>query len=144
VEMQKEVTKEVVKEVTKVVEKEVTKVVEKQVTVAPVPTPTPAAAAASPTLQPTPAPTIQLTPSPTAHETAAPAATPSYAPPPPLLGQFVPETILWLPEAITDREGHLDLDIPLPDVPSVWRLTALASTRNGELGEASAQLQVGP
>jgi hypothetical protein len=63
---------------------------------------------------------------------------------PPLLGQFAPETILWVPEAITDQAGHLELDIALPDVPSVWRLTALASTRNGELGEASAKLQAGP
>jgi len=52
---------------------------------------------------------------------------------PPLLGRFAPETILWVPEAITDQAGHLELDIALPDVPSVWRLTALASTRNGEL-----------
>ena len=62
--------------------------------------------------------------------------------PPPLLGQFVPETIYWAPQAITDEKGHLEIEIPLPDAPATWRLTALASTRRGQLGAATAVLNV--
>lgn len=70
------------------------------------------------------------------------APTPTPGPPPPLLGQFVPETIYWAPQAITDETGHLEIDIPLPDVPATWRLTALASTMRGQLGAATATLNV--
>ena len=50
--------------------------------------------------------------------------------------------IYWVPEAITDPQGHLVVDLPFPDVPTAWRLTVLASTQNGELGEATTILPV--
>jgi len=88
--------------------------------------------------------TATAEPLPTALPTGIPTATPMPTPeaPPPLLGQFVPETIYWAPQAITDEKGHLEIEIPLPDAPATWRLTALASTRRGQLGAATAVLNV--
>jgi hypothetical protein len=147
-----EVTKEV--EVTRIVQptvvvKEVaveTKVVEVEVVV----TATPVADAGSATplpMQPPVTPTQAPQPTPTAAPAEEPSRptvqpTPWPAPPVPLLGQVAAETIYWLPEAITDPQGHLILEIPLPDVPATWRMTVLASTLNGELGEATANLVV--
>jgi hypothetical protein len=92
-----------------------------------------------PSLTPTPAPT----PSPPSTAPPALTAIPSASEPPiPLLGQVNPETLLWLPEAVTDREGQLKLEIALPDLPATWRLTVLASTRDGELGTGTATLDV--
>lgn len=87
----------------------------------------------------TPRPTASVTPEPlpTVLPTFAPTPTPE---PPLLLGQFVPETIYWAPQAITDETGHLEIEIPLPDTPATWRLTVLASTRRGQLGAATATL----
>jgi hypothetical protein len=152
------VEKEVIKEVEKVVketvvvevEKEVTKVVEvaKEVEKA-VPTTfpqaTPTAAAAEPAI---PTTTPPAPPSPPETPTQAPpsrpsiAATPTPLASPPLLGQFIPETIYWAPEALTDAAGHLEIDLPLPDTPATLRLAILASTLQGELGSAETTLFV--
>jgi hypothetical protein len=133
-------------EVTKVVEKEVevTRVaeVEKEVTKAlaePAPQATLRATAT------TAAEYVLATPTTSpAEESARPTAPPTPAPelPLPLLGQVAAETIYWVPEAITDAQGRLGLQIPLPDAPTTWRLTVLASTLTGELGEASLLLPV--
>jgi uncharacterized protein YfaS (alpha-2-macroglobulin family) len=45
-----------------------------------------------------------------------------------------------VPEAVTDAQGHLEIEVPLPGVPATWRMTVLASTLQGELGEATALL----
>jgi anti-sigma factor RsiW len=121
--VEKEVVKEVEKEVTQVVEKIVTATSEPQPSVLPTATPEP---------QPTVLPTTMPTASPT----------PTSKAPPPLLGQFVPETIYWMPQALTNESGHLEIEIPLPDAPATWRLTALASTRHGQLGAVTAVLHV--
>ena len=118
------------------VEKQVTQVAEVQTSPTPIPT---ATAPPAPTTQPA-RPTASIQPQPM----ASPPSPSTDTPPPPLLGQFVPETIYWLPEAITDPAGHLEMDIPLPDGPATWRLTALASTRQGQLGAATALLHVAP
>jgi hypothetical protein len=127
------------KEVTREVEKEVAKEVEKELQ----PTASPVVPAAQPT--PTPAGTATAAPTGAPTPTAGPqAATPAPQAPPPLLGQFVPETIYWAPEAISDAEGQIEIEIPLPALPATWRLTALASTRQGELGSGSAILHAAP
>jgi uncharacterized protein YfaS (alpha-2-macroglobulin family) len=61
-----------------------------------------------------------------------------------MLGQVAAETIYWAPEAITDAQGRLAIEFPLPDVPATWRVTVLASTAGGELGEADLLLPVYP
>jgi hypothetical protein len=133
-------------EAEKEVEREATKVVEKAATVTatPLPAPTPTAAATSP---PKEEPTPVATPQPAVTASPAPAqptATPLIKPalPPPLLGQYVPETILWLPEVVTDAQGQISLDIPLPQVAATWRLTVLASTSRGELGGETSLIRV--
>jgi uncharacterized protein YfaS (alpha-2-macroglobulin family) len=77
-----------------------------------------------------------------AEALAAPASTPTAAGEPPRLRQFFPETMLWLPEAVTDANGQLRLDVLLADSITTWRLTALASTQDGRLGSATAGIRV--
>lgn len=61
---------------------------------------------------------------------------------PPRLRQYFPETMLWIPDAITDESGALQIDIPVADSITTWRMTALASSQNGKLGSTSAPLLV--
>lgn len=61
---------------------------------------------------------------------------------PPRLRQYFPETMLWLPDAVTDENGQLHLDVPIADSITTWRMTALASTRDGRLGSATGGLRV--
>jgi uncharacterized protein YfaS (alpha-2-macroglobulin family) len=58
------------------------------------------------------------------------------------LRQVFPETLYWNAEALTDENGRLALDLPLADNITTWRLTALASTREGELGVATYDIVV--
>ncbi|MBN1583356.1 MAG: zf-HC2 domain-containing protein [Anaerolineae bacterium] len=145
---------QVVKEtvvVEKEVEKEVTKVVEKEVQVTASPSPT-AVPTATPFPQPTPSrpatrlpATATAQPLPTRQPTVQPTATAAgELLPPPLLGQFRPETIYWMPEILTDDAGRLEIEISLPDFATTWRLTAFASTRQGQLGTAMTTLVVAP
>ncbi len=61
---------------------------------------------------------------------------------PPRLRQYFPETMLWIPDAVTDDNGRLHLDIPVADSITTWRLTALASSQDGRLGSANTNLRV--
>ncbi len=61
---------------------------------------------------------------------------------PPRLRQYFPETMLWLPDAVTDENGNLHLDVPVADSITTWRMTALASSTDGRLGSVSAPLVV--
>ena len=72
-----------------------------------------------------------------------PTATVPVLPPEPYpLRHVFPETLYWNPEALTDAEGALSLEIPLADTITTWRVTALASTRGGDLGAATYDLRV--
>jgi hypothetical protein len=133
---EKEVEKVVQETAIVEMEKEVTRVVEREAPQGVAETP----AVKEPRIA-TPTQAPQATPTVVPAEPEARAATPP-APPPPLLGQYIPETIYWMPEAVTDSAGHLALDIPLPDTPATWRLTALASTLQGHLGSAQMALPV--
>ena len=82
---------------------------------------------------------------PAANEAEAPAGSePTAASPgePPRLRQYFPETMLWLPDAVTDPDGDLTLEFPVADSITTWRITALASSQNGQLGSATAPLRV--
>ncbi len=89
-----------------------------------------------------PAPTAApaATEAPTAGNAGAAAKT--TAAEPPRLRQYFPETMLWLPDAVTDANGHLRVDIPVADSITTWRMTALASTQDGRLGSATGSLRV--
>jgi uncharacterized protein YfaS (alpha-2-macroglobulin family) len=60
----------------------------------------------------------------------------------PRVRQFFPETLLWVPELKTDASGFAALDVPLADSITTWRVTALASTQDGQLGFSNAALRV--
>ncbi len=61
---------------------------------------------------------------------------------PPRLRQYFPETMLWLPDAVTDENGSLSLDVPVADSITTWRMTVLASTQDGRIGATQAGLKV--
>lgn len=58
------------------------------------------------------------------------------------LRQFFPETLFWLPEALTDDQGRIQLSVPLADTITTWRVGVVASTQTGLLGSAQADLRV--
>jgi hypothetical protein len=69
---------------------------------------------------------------------------PTQAPPlisTPRLRQYFPETLLWQPELITDAAGRAHLSIPLADNITTWKLSAIASTENGEIGTAEKEIR---
>jgi len=92
--------------------------------------------AAEATLAPEPT-TTPVLPPPTPVPTTVPLPTEPYP-----LRQVFPETLYWVPEAITGEDGTLALDLPLADSVTTWRLTALASTREGDLGTATYDIVV--
>ncbi len=61
---------------------------------------------------------------------------------PPRLRQYFPETMLWLPDEVTDEAGALHLEFPVADSITTWRVTALASSQDGRLGSATGGLRV--
>lgn len=87
-------------------------------------------------------PTPAAAPRPTA--TAAPGKLAGQAAPaePVRLRQYFPETMYWNPEALTDENGYVVLGIPLADSITTWRLTALASTQDGQIGSQTYGLRV--
>lgn len=56
--------------------------------------------------------------------------------------QFFPETLFVQPQLITDERGHAQVDIPLADSITTWRLTALANSALGQLGSTTAPIRV--
>ena len=61
---------------------------------------------------------------------------------PPRLRQFFPETLFWLAEAQTDADGKLQLEVPIADSITTWRVSVLASDQEGNLGSAETGLRV--
>ncbi len=60
----------------------------------------------------------------------------------PRIRQYFPETMYWLPDGVTDESGALNLEVPVADSITTWRLTALASTQDGQMGSAQGSLRV--
>jgi hypothetical protein len=111
------------------------------------PTEEPAVPATEAPAKPTAEPPEAPAPTPTAEPTASPAPVEAptsmpFAGEPFPLRQVFPETLYWNAEALTDENGDLTLDVPLADTVTTWRLTALASTQEGELGFTTYDLVV--
>ena len=53
-----------------------------------------------------------------------------------------PETLLWKPELITDDRGRAQLEVPLADSITTWRLAMSAVSQQGELGSATTGIRV--
>ncbi|MCJ7624722.1 MAG: hypothetical protein MUO76_14570, partial [Anaerolineaceae bacterium] len=60
----------------------------------------------------------------------------------PRLRQYFPETMFWMPDALTDEDGSLTLEIPVADSITTWRITALASSQDGRLGSNTGWMNV--
>lgn len=56
--------------------------------------------------------------------------------------QLFPETLYWNPLVITDKEGKAELDVPMADSITTWRMMATASTMEGIIGSATTPLSV--
>lgn len=56
--------------------------------------------------------------------------------------QFFPETLLWVPQLVTDDQGKAELKIDLADSITTWRLSASAVTADGQLGASSQDIRV--
>lgn len=61
---------------------------------------------------------------------------------PPRLRQYFPETMLWMPDLVTDGNGGLTVEFPVADSITTWRMTVLASTQDGRIGSTTAGLRV--
>jgi hypothetical protein len=117
--------------------------VEEPAEMEPSPTEAPPEEPAEPAEEPEAMPPATPSPAPSATAAAAPTGTPVPAVREPFpLRQIFPETLYWNAEAVTDENGHLALDLPLADNITTWRLTALASTREGELGVSTYDIVV--
>jgi len=60
----------------------------------------------------------------------------------PRLRQYFPETLYWAPEIVTDESGFVSFEIPMADSITTWRLTALASSQDGQLGFTTRGIRV--
>jgi uncharacterized protein YfaS (alpha-2-macroglobulin family) len=61
---------------------------------------------------------------------------------PPRLRQYFPETLYWMPELETDAEGRVQVQAPIADSITTWRISVLASDQAGNLGSAQSELRV--
>jgi uncharacterized protein YfaS (alpha-2-macroglobulin family) len=59
----------------------------------------------------------------------------------PRLRKYFPETLVWRPEVITDKHGHVHISFPMADNITAWKLSVLASNEAGEVGIAEKELR---
>jgi A-macroglobulin TED domain/Alpha-2-macroglobulin family/Carboxypeptidase regulatory-like domain/MG2 domain/A-macroglobulin receptor binding domain/Macroglobulin domain MG3 len=59
----------------------------------------------------------------------------------PRLRDYFPETLFWSPSVITDVNGRARLKFKLADNITTWKMTVLASTKNGEIGVSESEIQ---
>ncbi len=55
--------------------------------------------------------------------------------------EYFPETLLWEPELITDANGRAQLKFKLADNITTWKISAIGSTVEGEVGTAEKELR---
>ena len=60
----------------------------------------------------------------------------------PRLRDYFPETLYWSPSVMTDASGRAHLKFKLADNITTWKMTVLASTKNGEIGVTDSEIQV--
>jgi uncharacterized protein YfaS (alpha-2-macroglobulin family) len=56
--------------------------------------------------------------------------------------KYFPETLLWQPDLITDEQGKAQLDLPLADSITNWRMNIDAVSAAGRLGSAETGIRV--
>ena len=66
----------------------------------------------------------------------------SATPEPPRLRQYFPETMLWIPDGVTDHNGYLRMNFQVADSITTWRISTIASSQDGRLGSINTELRV--
>src|SRR5262249_6592607 len=59
----------------------------------------------------------------------------------PRLRQDFPETLVWQPSLITDKQGRAQLEFKVADAITTWRMAVIGSTEDGLIGSAVADLR---
>jgi hypothetical protein len=58
----------------------------------------------------------------------------------PKLREYFPETLVWSPELVTDKNGKATLNFKMADNITTWKLYTIASTKNGKIGVAEKEV----
>ncbi len=58
----------------------------------------------------------------------------------PRLREYFPETLLWEPAVETDRSGKARIPFKLPDNITTWKMSAIVSTADGQIGRADKEV----
>lgn len=59
----------------------------------------------------------------------------------PRLREYFPETLVWNPELVTDKNGRAQLKFKLADNLTTWKLYAVGSNADGKVGVASKEIK---
>ncbi len=58
----------------------------------------------------------------------------------PRLREYFPETLVWQPELVTDKNGKAELKFKMADNITTWKMYTIASTKNGKVGVAEKEI----
>lgn len=58
----------------------------------------------------------------------------------PRLREYFPETLLWRPEVITDKNGRAEVSFKMADNITTWKMYTVASTKKGKVGVAEKEI----
>lgn len=78
----------------------------------------------------------------TAQKPPADAPAASAANSGPRVRSYFPETMLWVPELLSDEQGRARQMVEVPDSITTWRVEAWAHTWDGRFGQGKAALKV--
>lgn len=59
----------------------------------------------------------------------------------PRVREYFPETLLWIPELITDKNGEATTKVKLADSVTTWKVAVIASTQDGRIAEAETDFK---
>jgi len=59
----------------------------------------------------------------------------------PRVREYFPETLVWQPELLTDKNGRAELNFKLGDNLTTWKLYAIGSTETGEINMVEKEFQ---
>lgn len=60
----------------------------------------------------------------------------------PKLREYFPETLVWSPELLTDKNGKATLNFKMADNITTWKLYTIASTKQGKIGVTEKEITV--
>ncbi len=59
----------------------------------------------------------------------------------PRLREYFPETLLWIPELVTGKDGKISIKFRLADNITTWKIYAIASDTQGKIGIAQKEVK---